>query len=211
MRGAPPGAIGDDVQEDGAPSAMDDDALRSAPPDAPRDLSAAVAWGAILAAAGAPAAGGSAPALGAEGASGGSASGGSAPALGAEGASLGAAGGSAPALGAPLGAVVAPLSAFPPSALGNFASTGGALPLGDFAPTGGVLGAPLGAAGASLGTCAPLGAVGASLGTFAPTALGHFAPAGGAPGCASLGAFAPRWRARSRRCRRRVTGYGGVI
>ena len=78
------------------------------------------------------------------------------------------------------------------------------MPLGDFAPTGGVLGALLGAAGASLGTCAPLGAVGASLGTLAPTALGHFAPAGGAPGCASLGAFAPRWRARSRRCRRRA-------
>jgi hypothetical protein len=117
--------MGVGVREDGAPGAKDEDALLSAPPGAPRDPLAAVAWGAILAAAGAAAAGGSAPAL-----------------------------------GAPLGAVVAPLSAFPPSALGNFAPTGGALPLGVFAPTGGMLGAPLGAVGASLGTCAPLDVAG---------------------------------------------------
>ena len=149
--------MGVGVQENGAPRAMDADALRSAPPGAQRDPLAAVAWGAILAAA----------------------------------CTAEAACGSAPALGVPLGAVCASLGAFAPSALGNFTPTGGALPLGVFAPTGSVLGAPLGAVGASLSTCAPLGAVGASLGTFAPTALDDLAPAGGALGAvgASLGAF----------------------
>jgi hypothetical protein len=37
-RGAPSGAMGDGVQEDGAPSAMDADALLRVPPGAPRDL-----------------------------------------------------------------------------------------------------------------------------------------------------------------------------
>ncbi len=116
-RGAPPCSMGVGVQEDGAPRAMDADALRSAPPGAPRGPLAAVAWGAILAPAGtAEAACGGAPALGAP--------------LGAVGASLGAfaptaLGDFAPAGGA-LGAMGASLGAFLPTALGHFASTGGA-------------------------------------------------------------------------------------